>query len=110
MFNTNKSLQLVLLLLSVLFAFATHVDERLPFDGGTMTYQSGSVDPNTLNGEAFDVAIRFDDGGQITAKRYLLRTSLKGEELSIDQFRMEEIDIEDAAIPDIAAQALGFSV
>jgi hypothetical protein len=46
--------------LSVGFSAPSYGAETIDFDGGKLTYESGQIDPETLNGRAKNVTITFD--------------------------------------------------
>jgi len=93
----KKNLFLRLFLTIGLFCFAAtaHAYQTLRVDGATFTFETGKIDPETLNGYASDLTVLFDDGKRITAKRYLLKTSTAADEFTVERFEMDGIVIRD---------------
>ena len=62
------------LVLSVMICFTANANEILRVGDAIITYQSGYIDPQNLNGKARDVTITADDGAVVSFDEYHFKT------------------------------------
>lgn len=87
----------------VVMSFSVHAEERINFDGGSLSYGSGSIDPVNFNGKARDVTISFDAGVDVTIDQYVVDVVPSGgqsliKEVAIGNTLMTSPQMEGASI------------
>lgn len=81
------------LLVSLTLCFSASASEMLRLGDAIVTYQSGFIDPQNLNGEARDVTITGDDGSVVSFDQYRFKTTPEG-----GQTRVEYLEIKGMVI------------
>ena len=79
------------LVLTVVTCFTASANEILRVGDATITYQSGYIDPQDLNGKARDVTITADDGAIITFDEYHFKTKSENGQTRIQNFNVKGV-------------------
>ena len=77
------------LLVSLTLCFSASSSEMLRLGDAIVTYQSGFIDPQNLNGEARDVTITGDDGSVVSFDQYRFKTTPEGGQTRVEYLEMK---------------------
>lgn len=77
------------LLVSLTLCFSASASEMLRLGDAIVTYQSGFIDPQNLNGEARDVTITGDDGSVVSFDQYRFKTIPEGGQTRVEYLEMK---------------------
>ena len=77
------------LLVSLTLCFSASASEMLRLGDAIVTYQSGFIDPQNLNGEARDVTITGDDGSVVSFDQYRFKTTPEGGQTRVEYLEMK---------------------
>ena len=77
------------LLVSLTLCFSASASEMLRLGDAIITYQSGFIDPQNLNGEAGDVIITDDDGSVVSFDQYRFKTTPEGGQTRVEYLEMK---------------------
>ncbi len=79
------------LVLSVMICFTANANEILRVGDAIITYQSGYIDPQNLNGKARDVTITADDGAVVSFDEYHFKTKSENGQTRVENFNVKGV-------------------
>ena len=77
--------------MSVMICFTASANEILRVGDATITYQSGYIDPQNLNGKARDVTITSDDGAVVSFDEYRFKTKSENGQTRVENFNVKGV-------------------
>ena len=81
----------LVLVLSMVASFTASANEILRVGDATITYQSGYIDPQNLNGKAQDVKITSDDGAVVSFDEYRFKTKSENGQTRVENFNVKGV-------------------
>ncbi|MGC6484886.1 MAG: hypothetical protein ACON4P_04365 [Candidatus Puniceispirillales bacterium] len=86
----HQALIIIAAMLAAVLQAAPAMAEMIPFDGGVIIYDRGSMDQETYNGTIEGVVFRFDNGEEAYADRLRIETS---QQTSPPQYTIDHLEI-----------------
>ena len=79
------------LVVSVMICFSAFANEILRVGDAIITYESGYIDPQNLNGKAQDVTITADDGAVVSFDEYHFKTKSENGQTRVENFNVKGV-------------------
>ena len=79
------------LILSLMICSTASANEILRVGDAIITYQSGYIDPQNLNGKARDVTITSDDGAVVSFDEYRFKTKSENGQTRVENFNVKGV-------------------